>query len=80
MPEERLLGTVTGHRKGRGRRLCRISICLDDLGPEIVLRTEDVSGVSPLVATLALAEASSLADLITRALASKGWRGGGNRT
>jgi hypothetical protein len=48
---EEVIIAVKAHRKGRSKKTCEIGVCVTDES-EIILRTEDVGGVSPIVIVL----------------------------
>jgi hypothetical protein len=70
MSNETETGFVEGRRKGRGQRVCKVSVNLTDEPDQIVLRTTDVSGVAPIVIVLGKAEAARLATLLHKAAVS----------
>ncbi|MCE1246444.1 MAG: hypothetical protein LWY06_07360 [Firmicutes bacterium] len=49
--DEELIISVKARRKGRSQNACEVEICITD-GSEIILRTEDVEGVAPIVVVL----------------------------
>jgi len=65
--DERILCEVEGVRKGRSRNRCTVRVAVTDAG-EVILRTIDKNGVSPIVAVLAPAEALSLSAALASAV------------
>lgn len=69
MTDEFVIGRINGRRKGRGQRPCEVVVAYTNAN-EVVLRTEDASGVPPIVVLFKRQEAAALAKLLDKAAES----------
>ena len=65
--DETVVGSVKARRKGRDQKPCEVVVGYDEGEGVVVLRTEDKSGVPPIVIVLSASDAKQVAEFLTRA-------------